>query len=371
MAGRNSIFIVVGRLGKNLVVSKALPVVSSKIFSHIYIFSEEVGIDVDGAEYINLPGFIRRIWPGFLRKIIRIVYEPLQLIFYAWRFRPAIIHGYYFLPKGLNSLIASKLSGSRCVISIIGGKEEIETSFFIRRFSRPLIIWFLKKADHITTKGRKDNDYLLRFGIKEEKTSIFNGAIDIERFSCQGEKKDVDLLFAGYFDEFKGPQRALETIRRVSEEIPDIRAFFIGNGPLYQSIRNKAVDLGLSANITFEGFVNDSENYFKRSRILIFPSANEGLSTAMLEAMACRCVPITSDVGNQTEAALHDNNSIVISEYNDVVGFSVHAVRLLKDQNQLNRLAENAEKTILNKYTPEAQGKICQRFYSRLIRRDI
>lgn len=363
MTNRNSIFIVVGRLGKNLVISKALPVIATGIFSHIYIFSEEVGIDIEGAEYIILPGFIRHLKLAFLKKIVRIFYEPLQLVLYAWRFRPAIIHGYYSIPKGLNSLIAAKLSGCRCIISIIGGKEEIETTFFIQRFSRPLIIWLLKKASHITTKGRKDNEYLLRYGVKEEKISVFNGAIDPKRFCYHGEDKDIDLIFAGHFDKFKGPQRALEIIRRVSEELPDIRALFIGNGALFQTIMDNTVNLGLSANITFTGHVNNSENYFKRSLILIFPSANEGLSTAMLEAMACQCVPITSDVGNQTEAALHDYNSIVIPDYNDLQSFSESAIRLLKDKIQLNRLAGNAEKTILSKYTPEAQGQLCKQFY--------
>ena len=365
---RDSIFIVVGRLGKNLIVSKTLPVIACKVFSHIYIFSEEAGIEIDGANYIILPEFIRQIKPIFLKRIVRIIYEPLQLIFYALRLRPAIIHGYYSIPKGLNSLIASKLSGSKCIISIIGGREEIETTFFIHRFSRPLIIWLLKKADFITTKGRKDNEYLLQYGIKEEKISTFNGAIDTVRFSWQGENRDIDLLFAGNFDKFKGPQRALEIIHRVSEELPDIRAIFIGNGPLYKSIRDNVIKLRLSANITFTGHVNDSENYFKRSRILIFPSSNEGLSSAMLEAMSCRCVPITSDVGNQTEAAIHEYNSIVVSDFNDMKGFSENAIKLLNDINQLKRLADNAEKTIISKYSPEAQGQLCYQFYSLLSR---
>jgi glycosyltransferase involved in cell wall biosynthesis len=327
-------------------------------------------MELKGVEYIILPGFIRHIKPRFLKRIIRIIYELFQLIFYAWRLRPAIIHGYYSIPKGLNSLVASKLIGSKCIISIIGGKEEVETSFFIKRLSRPFIIWLLKNAHHITTKGRKDNEYLSSLGIKEDKISVFNGAIDTTKFCYNGEDKDIDILFAGYFDEFKGPQRAIEIIHKVSNDIPNVRAFFIGDGPLFKRMINKTKSLGLSKNITFMGFVNNPEYYFKRSHILIFPSANEGLSTAMLEAMACRCVPIISDVGNQTEAALHDYNSIVISDYNDEESFSVHAVRLLKNQTDLNRLAENAEKTITSKYTPEVQGQLCKQFYSMLIHRN-
>lgn len=369
MTSKHTIFLVVGRLGENLIVSKVLPVISCGIFSNIYIFSEDVGIRIAQAKYVILPVFIRRIRPRYLKRIIRIIYEPFQLLFYAWRFRPAIIHGFYLLPKGLNSLIVSGLSKSRCVISIIGSREEIETSFFIKRFSRPLIVWLLKKAHHITTKGKKDNEYLLNFGVKAEKISIFNGAIDTERFFYNGEIKDIDLLFAGYFDKNKGPHRALEIVRIISEKLPDIRVTFIGNGPMYQNILTDAKSLGLASNINFKGHVNDSENYFKRSKILIFPSANEGLSTAMLEAMACRCVPITSDVGNQTEAALHEYNSFVIPDYNNVQGFSKHAIMLLNDPDLLDRLAENAEKTILQKYTPDKQGQVCQRIYSKMTER--
>lgn len=367
MARRNSLFIVVGRLGPNLVVSKALPAISSRIFDRVIIFSENQGLPVIGAEYITLPAFIRKMKPVLARKLFRIIYEPLQLTFYAWRYRPAVIHGYYSLPKGLNGLIAAKLSGSRCIISIIGSKEEIERSFFIKRYSRRFIMWYLRKADHLTTKGRKDNEYLSNYGFDEARISIFNGAIDTNRFCYEEEEKDIDILFAGYFDEFKGPQRALEILAKVKSVKPGIRSVFIGQGPLFESMVEKAASLGLSGTITFAGQVNDAENYFKRSGILLFPSSNEGLSTAMLEAMACGCIPVTSDVGNQTEAAKNEYNSLVIPDYHDMDAFAGNIIRLLENKELMKTLSDNAQKTIHAKYTPEEQGKICKLFYSQLM----
>ena len=361
-------FIVVGRLGKNLVISKTMPVIESGLFSHIYVFSEEAGIALEKVKYITLPAWLIRLRPKFFKKIIRLFYEPLQLIHHARRLRPAIIHGYYSIPKGLNSLIASKFSGSKCVVSLIGGKEEIERSFFIKPFSRPFILWLLRKADHITTKGRKDNKYLMEYGFSEDRISIFNGAIDVNRFKYDNEEKDIDILFAGYFDQFKGPQRALLIIHKVISELPEIKVVFIGNGPLYNEIISKTSDLGLEKKISFKGFVTDPENYLKRARILIFPSANEGLSTAMLEAMACRCVPILSDVGNQTEAAIHEYNSLVIKDYQDIAGFTGHAVKLLKDPVKWESLALNAEKTVKEKYSVSVQSRICSQFYQTLLK---
>ena len=48
MQNSKTIFIVVGRLGKNLVQSKILPVFASGIFAKIYVFSEETGISIEG-----------------------------------------------------------------------------------------------------------------------------------------------------------------------------------------------------------------------------------------------------------------------------------------------------------------------------------
>ena len=87
----------------------------------------------------------------------------------------------------------------------------------------------------------------------------------------------------------------------------------------------------------------------------------------MLEAMGCRCVPVTSDVGNQTEAAVNEYNSIVIADYNDLKGFSSQVIRLLNNKILLSKFTKNAEKTIHNKYSPEVQGQICKSFYSSLI----
>ncbi len=370
MQNRKTIFIVVGRLGKNLVQSKILPVSESGIFTKIYVFSEENGINVKGVKYIILPSLIRRLRPTYLKRIVRILYEPLQLIVYSWRYRPSIIHGYFTNPKGLNSLIASKLTKTHCVISIIGGKEEVETAFFLKQISRPFVLWMLKNATHVTTKGKKDNEYLIRSGVDKDKISVFNGAIDLERFKYNGELKDIDIIFAGIFDKFKGALRALSVVQNVIIKLPEIRAVFIGKGPLFIEVIQEAAKRGLTNNVDFSGFVNDVPAYFKRSKILLFPSSNEGLSTAMLEAMACRCVPITSDVGNQTEAAVHEYNSIVINDYNDLETFSSQITRLLTDKNTLNILAENAERTILTKYSPQVQSQICKRFYTPLVNKN-
>lgn len=336
------------------------------LFDKVYVFCEEELSPIPGIQFVTIPRLIRKIRPLLIKRIVRIIYEPFQIIIKAIQLKPVIINGYYILPKGLNSFIASRFSKSFCIMSLIGGKEEIETSLSINSLSRFIIINLLKSADFVTTKGLKDNQYLIEKGINPKKISVFNGAIDITKFCYKGEPKDIDILFSGYFDRNKGPQRALEIVNKVIAVLKDLNVVFIGKGPIYKDMIKLSEQMGLSVKVKFKGFVDNPEYYYRHAKVLVFPSANEGLSTAMLEAMACRCVPITSDVGNQTEAAMNNVNSIVISEYTDIDSFSFEIIKLLQDNDRRSELAINAERTISDKYTSAVQAnlyrKICSQF---------
>src|SRR5690625_7705202 len=88
------------------------------------------------------------------------------------------------------------------------------------------------------------------------------------------------------------------------------------------------------------------------------PSMSEGLPTAMLEAMACGCVPVVSDVGNVTDAAHHGVNALVISEWSDIQSFTSAVQKLLNDEPFRNRLAMNGRQLVVDKYRPEKQAEV-------------
>ena len=86
------IFIVVGRLNASLTTSKVLPIIATNLFSSIYVFRERAGDPIKGVTYItsNIPRFIK---PAFLRRILQRIYEPIQLIYYSFKYKPIIING--------------------------------------------------------------------------------------------------------------------------------------------------------------------------------------------------------------------------------------------------------------------------------------
>jgi glycosyltransferase involved in cell wall biosynthesis len=357
MAKQKVIFIVAGRLGKNLIVSKVMPIIYLGYFDRIFIFSEEPGVVIEHTEYISLPGIITKCRLKYLKIFFRIIYEPLQLYFYAVRYKPLYINGIFTNPKGLNSYIISKLTGSRSIISLIGGQPEFETSFFNKKNSFRINLFLFKNCYRVFTKGQKDNQYLISKGVDKNKLVIYNGAIDTNRFCKRDIAKEIDLIYVGSFDENKGPDRFILICRKILSLNRKINAFMLGSGPLFPGIIKVVDRLGLTDEIKLVGKVINVEDYLIRSKILVLPSGNEGLSTAMLEAMACGCVPVVSDVGNNSQAAQSGHNSFLVKDYKDTDEYCNYILKLLSNTILWKELSENAIRTIKEKYSPQAQSR--------------
>jgi glycosyltransferase involved in cell wall biosynthesis len=364
---KKTVFVVVGRLGETLTESKVIPFITNTSVEKCFIFRETKGFRIQNAEYVTLDSFLSKFGNHFFRKVVRFITEPIQLIMYAIRHKPYLINGVFTLPKGLNAVIASKISGTKSVVSVIGGTVEITTRMPGTWFWKRLNLWILKNCDAVTTKGSKVTTYLVEQGIPSDKIFNLNGSIDSNRFfPDSNKKKDIDILFVGMFSILKGPDRVLNVVENFVESGKNIRAVFLGEGSMYSEIEHLIKEKGLEDVVSLKGYCNDTAPYFQRAKTLLMPSTSEGLPTAMLEAMACGCVPVVSDVGNITDAADHEQNSMVIKTWDDIDSFTKATDRLISDSEFRNRLAKNGRKTVEERYTPFKQAEIVEQIFQYL-----
>lgn len=354
------IFIVAGRTGHSLIVSKVLPFAELEEVSDIFIFSEEEGFGIQKSKYITQPLWFFRIKPIFIGRLLRFVYEPIQLIYYAYKFRPDFINGVYCIPKGLNSLIAAKLSAAKCLVSVIGSKLEIETEFPLRRLWEKINLWILIKCDAISVKGRVDIEFLMSKNISKSKMFCLNGAIDLDKFSFYHGARPNDLLFIGSFYELKGPDRFIKIIKELIADFPDIKAIMVGDGHMWKDMKQYAIDSGLEHNIIFTGFQKHVIPYLNLSKILIMPSRSESLPTSMLEAMSTGCVPVISDVGNIREVAVDKVNSRIIVKYDDIDSYVSCIKELLTSPFLLDEYRIKGRQAVEKDYSVIAQSKIAK-----------
>ena len=94
---------------------------------------------------------------------------------------------------------------------------------------------------------------------------------------------------------------ALEAFVSIHETDQRWRLQVIGDGPESRRLQQLAASLFPPGACSFAGHLRDPQPALERSRILILPSAFEGTSNALLEAMACGVVPLVSEEADPRE----------------------------------------------------------------------
>lgn len=361
-----TVFVIAGRLGTSLTVSKVEPIVHLNKVGDVVIFRREKGPPFPKIRYVTLPKFITFLKPYWIYFFSRTFFEIFQLLIFSIKYRPDVINGISTTMPGFYSLLVSKLVGTRNIISIIGGTIEVKTYYKFSSFWKQFDLWMYRKSTLVTTTGRKVTKYLTENKIEESNIVEYPGSINTLFFFDANCIRDIDIIFVGTFRRLKGPDRVLRVIKHLKSEIPDIKACFLGKGYMFNQIQEEVRKNYLENNIELMGHVKNTDYYFQRSKLLLMPSRSEGLSMAMLEAMACGCVPIVSDVGNMTDAARHGWNAMVVNDYLDVKKFASHATQLLLNKEKWSFLSNNAKKFSSTNYSIEAQSKIFDSILNRV-----
>jgi len=78
--------------------------------------------------------------------------------------------------------------------------------------------------------------------------------------------------------------------------------------------------------------------------VLLYPSRYEGFGLPPLEAMACGCPSVTTDVGAVTEYASHGRDALIVRA-GDVEAMADSLARVLEDSALRRRLSEEGLKT--------------------------
>ncbi|MDX1560730.1 MAG: glycosyltransferase, partial [Marinobacter sp.] len=79
------------------------------------------------------------------------------------------------------------------------------------------------------------------------------------------------------------------------------RGAIIGNGPLEESLKKLAHELGVSDRISFKGFVNPAMEEIRKLDALLMPSDHEGLPMTLLEAATLGIPVVAHNVGGIPE----------------------------------------------------------------------
>ena len=115
--------------------------------------------------------------------------------------------------------------------------------------------------------------------------------------AADGLADDAELLlFAGRFDAQKNIPTLLEALALVLEARPRAVAIACGDGPEHAGCAEWVRKRGLEGRLLLPGYVDDVWARMKGADVFLFPSWFEGQPNVVLEAMACGCPLVVSDI---------------------------------------------------------------------------
>jgi glycosyltransferase involved in cell wall biosynthesis len=143
------------------------------------------------------------------------------------------------------------------------------------------------------------------------------------------------------FKAHKGFDYLLRSALEVRKLAPEVRFLLVGQGPLESAIRGQVRTLGLEETVLFAGYRDDAPRLAAALDVFVLPSTHEGLSIALLEAMALGRPSVVTDVGGLPETITDTVEGFIVPPKN-VHALTEAIVRLIRDPSLRIRMGEAA-----------------------------
>jgi glycosyltransferase involved in cell wall biosynthesis len=179
-------------------------------------------------------------------------------------------------------------------------------------------------------------------GLDPAAVSTWGGADGVrEEFSIPEGAPIVGTV--ANFKPHKGHAELVRAVVEVRRAIPDVRFVLVGVGPLEEDIRAEAERLGVADSVIFTGFRDDVPRLMGAFDVFTLASRYEGLSIALIEAMALGKAVVVTKAGGLPEV-VNDGRDGLLVETDDVGALADGLITLLHDDALRGRLGRAARR---------------------------
>ena len=167
------------------------------------------------------------------------------------------------------------------------------------RAYRALELRVLRGFDHVCAVSDGILHALRGAGLKEERIRRIDNGIDLDRFQVRATAGTgvLRLGIAARLSPEKNLEQLLCAISECRSRGARMQLTIHGEGPLRVELEASIKQLDLADCVTLPGARAALEDWYPELDALLLPSLSEGLPMSVLEALACGCPLVASDVG--------------------------------------------------------------------------
>ncbi len=317
------------------------------------------------------------------------VFDMIEGLRYLFRFfisllpdlpRAEIYHSSAAAFCGLSCIIAKKKYKSKFLLTEHGiyireqylFQSRLKTPLRTKEFLLGLITMVSRLnyyfADVISPVCNYNKRWELKWGVKEEKIETIYNGIDVlkfRRFEVEREDRPTVVMVAR-FDPLKDIETFIRCAKIVSKSVPNV--LFRLYGPVaeqeyYERCMKLVDELDVHENFEYKGLTTNPARAYNEADVVMLTSISEAFPFAVIEAMACEKVVVSSDVGG-TKEVLEGYGFIVKPK--DYEGFSKYVTALLQNPKKTRELGRRAREVIVNGFKTEDMVENYQKLYQRL-----
>lgn len=235
--------------------------------------------------------------------------------------------------------------------------------------------WFFKLCHSVHVVSSSVRDNLHELGLEPRKKIVVTpNGVDSERFSPAPDramaKQELGLPgdaivvgIVGRLVALKRHEMLFAAFEKLVPQWPNLRLLVVGDGGEDRERLIAAMKAHRYADrILWAGHQNDLPKYYRAMDLLAAPSEIEGLSNAVLEAMAC-AVPVLAHSACGNAEVIEDGLTGFLSDIHDADTLAACIEAPLKDPGWLARCGAGARETVLKRYSMEAMAECYRRLY--------
>jgi len=235
----------------------------------------------------------------------------------------------------------------------------------------------LARYDRVIVFSELQADLLERLGVPHDRLAVIPNGVDTDTWApaSQAQHQLGDLrqrfggrrvfLYMGRLSTEKNVEALLKAWRLVRPT--GCLLLIVGDGPLRGALQHNEADVLWWG---YEGDLQRRVALLQVAEVFLLPSLVEGLSLALLEAMACGKACVATDAGADGEA-LEGGAGIVISTQGVTTQLRT-LLPVLRDQPLLTaELGRRARSRVLDRYTLSRNIDAIEKLYTDLTRRPV
>lgn len=300
---------------------------------------------------------------------------PAQIFALCRRIRPDVVHTRGF--SAIEGLPAARFAGVRGVMHSEHGRDVDEAQRMKprRAFWRTQMFRF---ADRVVTVSEELRASILsEVNVRPAKVQCIANGVDLRRFdrrlARERVRRDLGIPVGapvigtvGRHDPVKDYPTLLRAFADVSAARPDARLLMCGDGPTHAELRRLADELGIAGRTVFTGYRDDVPDILGAMDAFVLPSVTEGMSNAILEAMASRLPTVATRVGGNGELVIHGVTGTLVPC--SAPGPMADALRLLvADPATATRMGEAARRRAETRFSIEGMVRGYESVYETLV----